>query len=128
VTPLVRLRRHSDGRLAVFRDGMWLITSVPPVTSYPTWFHDDRLCSGDDWSELLVAELPEPDGHLDDVPYWSSGHNTLPSWVAYPNLVEGENGVMGDPDELRSDALKMLAAVAACEQYRASRRPEGTPG
>jgi hypothetical protein len=77
VTPLVRLRRHTDGRLAVFRDGMWLITSVPPVTSYPSWFHDDRLCSGDGWSELLVAELPEPDATLSrPAQLWALLHNS----------------------------------------------------
>lgn len=119
MTPSIRLRRHTDGRLAVFRDGMWLITSVPPVTSYPSWFHDDRLCSGPGWSELLVAVLPEPDRSVRNIRMaWTLctgeltvGHLDGELESPYPHTV----------DSLRSDALKMLAAVAAWEQYRARR-------
>lgn len=129
MTSPIRLRRHTDGRLAVFRAGMWLITSVPPVTSYPSWFHDDRLCSGPGWSELLVAELPEPDGHGDVVgdngenaqaPWWYTKHGTYTAWH---EGVEDDWGLQEDEtlDDVRSDALKMLAAVTACEQYRAER-------
>ncbi len=71
-------------------------------------------CPAPGWSELFVAELPEPDGWRGDTPFWqSSGGATL---SAHPDT---------DPDEMdpvRADALKMLAAVAVCEKYRAERK------
>lgn len=117
---VIRLRRHTDGRLAVFRDGMWLITSVPPATSYPSWFHDDRLCSGPGWSELLVAALPEPDVWDGTIPAW----HTSTSYVAAEGSSVTENSMRRPA--AKSDALKMLAAVAACEQYRAQREATAT--
>lgn len=120
----VRLRRHTDGRLAVFRDGMWLITSVPPVTSYPSWFHDGRLCSGPGWSELLVTALPEPDDVVNGTKVWDLGFGKLT--VGGPAEFESSFPYSIDSVyQLRSDALKMLAAVTAWEQYRANYKPEG---
>jgi hypothetical protein len=120
----LRVRRHTDGRLALCRDGMWLVTSIPGVTAYPGWFPDDRLCSGKGWSELLVAELPKPDGHIemDDAPYWN-GPDDMPSFVAYEDGIETEAGEIVTAHELRADAMKMLAAVAACERHRAEAKP-----
>lgn len=86
----------------------------------------DHEVSGPGWCELLVAELPEPDGHIemDRAPYWAADHDTLPSWVAYQDGVETETGEVVPADELRMDALKMLAAAAACERYRTEQDAE----
>lgn len=120
---MIRLRRHSEGRLAVFRDGMWLITSVPPVTSYPSWFHDDRLCSGPGWSELLVAALPEPDRRVQNIRMvWTLctgeltvGHLDGELESPYPHTVDSLR--LGDRPICQchtpEDASRIVAAVNA---------------
>lgn len=112
----IRLRRHVDGRVALGTHGVWVVL---PGENW--WRKDDSRCSGDGWSELFVAELPEPD-------YYEL-KNIRMAWNLHTGeLTVGElDGELQSPyphtlDSLRSDALKMLAAVAACEQYRASTR------
>lgn len=79
---------------------------------------------------LVVVELPEPDGWAgvvgDDgedtrTPYWRTSWNeSVTAWI------EGVEtpvwSLREDLDEIRADALKMLAAVAACERYRAEQQ------
>jgi hypothetical protein len=108
------VRRHTDGRVAISRGGRW-----HTVSAQHPWV-DELEVSGPGWCELLVAELPEPDGHIemDDAPYWN-GPDDMPSFVAYEDGIETEAGEIVTAHELRADAMKMLAAVAACERYRA---------
>lgn len=122
MTPQIRVRRHTDGRVAlcIQTDGCYRWASWDfndRYTEYKLLTDDD--VAGDGWSELLVAELPEPDYTL---------QNVRQKWV----LRTGELAV-GQLDghlecsyphtanTLRSEALKMLAAAAACERYRAGR-------
>lgn len=64
MTSPIRVRRHTDGRVALFHRNRWLITEIPGQSIYPVERDDDRDCSGEGWVELLVTELPEPDdGH-----------------------------------------------------------------
>lgn len=116
--PQIRLRRHIDGRVALsVQSDVWRVGVRITETSPPGW------------SELLVAELPEPDGYGDVVgdngenaqaPWWYTKHGTYTAWH---EGVEDDWGLQEDEtlDDVRSDALKMLAAVTACEQYRAQR-------
>lgn len=117
MTEPLRVRRHTDGRVALCRDGMWLTTSIPGVTKYPSWRTDDRDCSGDGWVELFVAELPEPDRGSGWV--LPAGDGVLTA-TADDIALDGLPWP-GDIRELRSESLAMLAAVAACERYRAER-------
>lgn len=106
----VRVRRHTDGRVALGAHGVWVV--IPGEN----WFRkDDSRCSGEGWSELLVAELPEPDGWDGTTPVW----RTSTSCVSAEGGTVRENGMRRAV--ARSDALKMLAAVAACERGRAER-------
>jgi len=118
MSDLPRLRRHTDGRVAIcVVPHSWRVLAAR-VPSY--WVRDSDV-SGEGWSELLVAQLPEPHGYIemDGAPYWA-GDDTLPSWVAYPDGVETETGEVIPAEEIRSDALKMLAA-AAYERFRTPR-------
>lgn len=116
----VRVRRHTDGRVAVkLAAGPWHMVYGWLSEQYPS---QDEINGSGEWSELLVAELPEPDDVLPitDAPCWDT---------TYIGPLVVENGAISDPslgsdfgkdgEALRSDALKMLAAVAACERYRA---------
>lgn len=113
---MIRLRRHTDGRVALSQvPDRWKCfdnssTAIP-------WSPKNEHVSGPGWSELLVAALPEPD---------RSVRNIRMAWtLCTGELTVGHlDGELESPyphtiDSLRSDALKMLAAVAACEQYRA---------
>ncbi|MGH3477894.1 MAG: hypothetical protein ACRDQD_13760 [Nocardioidaceae bacterium] len=85
--------------------------------------------SGDGWSELFVAELPAPIGSVDCVndngddtrtPLWhTSWGESVTAWIEGVETPVGE--LRENLDAIRSDALIMLAAVAACERYRAGR-------
>lgn len=125
MTPPIRVRRHTDGRVAIQQPtvGYWHVQNKDPQRLTLLIAHDSDLV-GDGWSELFVAELPDPDG--------ADGKSA--SWV----LVEGDVRLTADAAgigihtarydthewlaTLRSDALKMLAAVAACKRYRAERK------
>jgi hypothetical protein len=95
---------------------------------------DERLWRAVCSAGLLVAELPEPDGSVNAVgsdgedtttPYWkTSWGESVTAWIDGVETPVWE--LQEDLDVIRSDALKMLAAVAACERYRAER--EKTPG
>ena len=56
----IRLRRHTDGRVAVLVDpgdpNPWLV-GFP--SSGRTLWAEERDVSGEGWSEMLVTELPE---------------------------------------------------------------------
>lgn len=118
MNPPIRVCRHTDGRVAVcagladepYRWFVW-----PPHGRLT-----DEHVTSDGWSELFVADLPEPDG-------WLAGDNAaFPFWETTTNHLEVEDGELDDlnghdADTLRSDALKMLAAVDACEKYQAER-------
>jgi hypothetical protein len=116
MTPLIRLRRHTDGRAAINRAGdLWCVPFGREMTIYPSAY-----VSGPGWSELLVAELPEPDDAVSGTKVWDLGFGKL----IVGGRAEFESSFpysIDNVDQLRSDALKMLAAVAACEQYRAQR-------
>jgi hypothetical protein len=100
----IRVRRHTDGRAAIstsiVQPGWWWL-----VGGYGAAEVD---VSGDGWSELLIAELPEPDrwAKLDE-PYWNTSAGPF---IGY------EPSNWKSLDEIRSDALKMLAAVVASER------------
>lgn len=109
-----RLRRHTDGRVAVsLVPDWWTVTSDGPGSCVLA----DIDVSGDGWTELFVAELPEPD---------ADGAWPLPADGGVITVTaEGIalNGMPwpGDIGHLRGEAMSMLAAVAACERYRAER-------
>lgn len=121
-----RLRRHVDGRIAVHSsadDHIWLVHN----RSLCMWVTEE-LVTGDDWTELFVAELPKPDGWVDCAD--SDGHDTVtPTWklsvdsaTAFVDGIEFDGDFEEDTDRLRSDALRTLAAVTAHERYRDMRR------
>lgn len=127
---LVRVRIHTDGRLAVLRgEPTWYGWCVFDHLNETVW-EEERKVSGPGWSELFVAELPEPDDEdaADDTqPETLSWY--LKSGTEYTASREGLDidGGRYDPDpgrpyrDIRTDALKMMAAVEACERYRAER-------
>jgi hypothetical protein len=126
MTSPIRVRRHTDGRVAVctglaqepYRWFVW-----PPHGRLT-----DEHVTGDGWSELLVAELPEPDGETGAVvagedartPYWCTSRGELIlAWTEGVEMPAWE--LQEDLEIIRADALKLLAAVAACEKYRTER-------
>lgn len=122
----IRLRRHTDGRVAIQVPTDRTAWSVV-AGGGQNWVHE-RHVTGDGWSELLVAELPEPDdwancvgdkGEDAQIPRWSCAY--VHSLYAWNEGVEVDGGLREDLDAVRSDALKMLAAAAACERYRVER-------
>jgi hypothetical protein len=112
----IRLRRHTDGRVALRTATPYVFQWFSSGPDGTRWLTDEDVFNPD-WSELLVAELPEPDGHIemDGAPYWN-GSDDMPSFVAYQDGVETEVGEIVSAGLLRAEALKMLAAVAACER------------
>jgi hypothetical protein len=122
----VRVRRHTDGRVAVsLVPSVWLVVTPP---GWETNLVANKYVTTEGWSELLVAELPEPDGDAGDQdenvtgPYWYlHGFGRV---VAHEDGMEDEHrGYLTDLQWVREDALKTLAAVAACERYRAEAKP-----
>lgn len=129
MTQQIRLRHHTDGHVALcVMPGVWTITRGGPGNFVK--FNDEHV-SGPDWSELLVAELPEPDGrHCVNgriSPQWklSNGHEVaaLTEGVQVTNEWTEALSCTGGIgfDEVRMDALKALAAIAACERYQVER-------
>lgn len=120
MTPPIRLRRHTDGRWAVQTvdpPSHWVLYEPPGPGGYTRHVYIDEV-SDPGWSELLVAELPEPDYELDGVEVWDLHTGEM--------TINHRSGELETPhlhavDQLRSDALKMLAAVVACEKYQAER-------
>lgn len=116
MTPQIRLRHHTDGHVALcVMPGVWTITRGGPGNFVKL---NDEYVFGPGWSELLVAELPEPDYELDGVEVWDLHTGEM--------TIDHRSGELETPhlhavDQLRSDALKMLAAVAACERYQVER-------
>jgi hypothetical protein len=113
----IRLRRHTDGSVALnLVSALWLVT-IP--NQWSTCWVTDEDVFGAGWSELFVADLPEPDYTVQWIACWdlhAGGEMTVDTGTGEletPHLHTGE--------QARSDALKMLAAVAACEKYRAER-------
>lgn len=137
----VRLRRHTDGRVALITPSfsVWNV-----YTRGDCRLESEEYVTGPGWSELLVAEPPEPDHHTDGTD--AEGNDTCADqWevnclrevdgviTAWTNGIEIE-GVFHDIDdatieELELDALKLLAAIAehrrCCERERARQKPEG---
>ena len=109
----IRLRRHTDGRVAVRvnTENVWIVTHVKGGV-YLT--RGDANWS-DDWTELFVAELPEPDYSLEMEHIWD-----LHTGEIVVNEITGELSSchLHTEHQLQSDALKMLAAVAAHERLR----------
>lgn len=108
----IRLRRHHKGYFAVGLPGPLWLTSATPDVLHLSARGDDQECSGPGWSELLVAELPEPGPFDEDGgTSWTRSDNALVTmYVAGPERA--------DLKLARQDALKELAAVAACEHYQ----------
>lgn len=129
----IRLRRHTDGRVALsLWPHRWKIVVWRYSTTAIGWLPDDEVTSPD-WSELLVSELPKPNGSLDvtgsngedaKTPYWTGVNGSrVTAWI---NGVETEgDGLIEDLAGLRANALKVLAAVAACERLRQEVRDDG---
>lgn len=125
----VRVRRHTDGRYAIPVDTGFKFAWIGVRRGQPgTMWLTDAEVLGEGWSELLVTQLPEPDSRHCDVgrisPQWNLSNGdevaALPSGVQVANNTTEALSIAGGTgfDELRSDALKMLAAVDACERYR----------
>ena len=131
MTELPRIRRHTDGRVAL---------CFEPESDQDHWriFEErPRYCFtgsiigplGEGWSELFVAELPELDNWIacdgDDgedarTPTWrTSWGESVTAWIEGIETPVWE--LTENLDAIRADALKMLAAVAACERFRAER-------
>lgn len=68
MTAPIRLRRHSDGRVALKmpRDPQWWVFRATRSVLGPFKCRkaNDEV-AGEGWSEMVVAELPEPDGQVD---------------------------------------------------------------
>ena len=133
MTPPVRLRRHIDGRVALqLGDKGPLPWCIFDRGEYPHFSWED--VSGPGWSELFVAELPKPDGEVDAVdsngedtktPFWkTSWGESVTAWIDGVETPVWE--LQEDHGVIRADALKMLAAVAACERYRTERKTTTT--
>lgn len=128
-----RVRVDDEGRVALSFAGCawWLMVRSPgiaPVLPEPAYVPGKRV-AGEEWSELLVTELPGPDHHVDGVD--DNGGDTLAAaWltgslgtvtgsvVAWTNGLEinGEFHDSGHEDgmieRIEADCLRVLAAVA----------------
>jgi hypothetical protein len=148
MTSPIRVRRHTDGRVAYLAEpddsNPWLVYMPWPILTPHgnTLWAEERDVSGDGWSELLVAELPEPDHHADGED--EHGNATLASqWevncfravdgilTAWTNGLEIE-GVFYDGDEtaldeMEKDCLKLLAAITEHRRCAALVEQETTP-
>ncbi len=126
MTPQIRLRRHNDGHVALNRGesypgsgDTWEMLDFPEPNRGARYLSNGDV-SGPGWSELLVAELADPDGwDGDGAPYWDCIY--ADRIVLRGGDLVDDAGMRESPEDVRSDALKMLAAVTACEQYRAER-------
>jgi hypothetical protein len=104
----IRMRRHVDGRVALSIDGAWL--TIPGE-----WRKDDSRCANPGWSELLVTELPEPDYAVVGTVIWDLGYGELVV-NDHAELKGSLPYSVDSAEQLRSDALKMLAAADAWER------------
>jgi hypothetical protein len=112
----IRVRRHTDGRVALCFESdqyHWRIFKRSAVSDRMGFAGSELGPLGDGWSELLVAELPEDDSTWD--------LSAIGEFVAHREGHVDIGGILFEPERIRSDALKMLAAVATCEKYRAER-------
>jgi hypothetical protein len=122
MTGPVRVRRHTDGRIAI------------NYGTLPLWIiHTEGQCSwrpedvtGPGWSELFVAELPPPDqiGEA-SAKQWSTFGDHGFRMTVYANGIQfrtqGGGEVTYGPDKveaLRDATLKTLAAIAAYDELR----------
>lgn len=125
----IRLRRHIDGRIAIsteLAEGPYRWIVWPPHGRLT-----DEHVTGPGWTELFVAKLPKPDDEISTPDRKGADVNT-PTWklsfgesvTAWIEGVETPVWELREEDlsNVRSDALKMLAAVAACERYRAEQK------
>ena len=114
----VRVRRHTDGRIAVcteLADGPYRWLVWPPYGRLT-----DEHVAGEGWCELLVAELPEPD----DTITTELGMRRVSFGRITANIADGYQSIdnemcIWNVDGARRTALNLLAAVDACERYRA---------
>jgi hypothetical protein len=122
MTKDIRIRQHADGRVAISTklDYWWVILDGDAGC----WCGEGGVI-GDGWSDLFVAELPSPDGHLDCIgnddedshtPYWTSSSTTVTSWSEGVEI--NDDGLFENLDDVRETALKMLAAIRSTEQFR----------
>jgi hypothetical protein len=112
--PRLRVRWHTDGRVAVqvVPGSWWTITRGGPGNCVIRDAPPD-----DGWVELFVAELPEHDKHdYDGRPVWVTELEVPLVPLAGAVSVEGEEPT--DSDLLRTDALKILAAVNHSDQLQ----------
>jgi hypothetical protein len=77
VNPPIRLRRHTDGRVAIeYKPQWWVLIKLDPNAAYPVRDVSEKYVIGNGWSELFVTELPEPDSSLSRAgQLWSLLHN-----------------------------------------------------
>jgi hypothetical protein len=148
MSELPRLRCHTDGRVAYLAEpgdpNPWLVYMPWPILTPHgnTLWAEEADVSGDGWSELFVAELPDAEHHADGVD--DKGNDTVASqWevnylrdvdgilTSWTNGVEIE-GVFYDVEDgmleyLESDALKLIAAIAGHRQCAERAEREATP-
>ena len=135
----LRLRRHTDGRIALREepDGQWLVV-VPGyirTSRRPVYCRvDDPVIRDPGWSELAVVELRDPDGYepTEDAeerpahaPYWLDRRGD--KLLAWPEGVEDEIGLQEDLDELERDAVAWLSVVRVVRSMRVERDPGSAP-
>lgn len=126
---MIRLRRHTDGRVALsLTSASWFVAAPYQNQRDAGWVAGYDV-AGPGWSELLVAELPEPDGYRRpsaDDPFWAlsfasqqlTAHAGEVS-VMYTDGIDvayARYRTQQELDDLRADGLRILAAVAACDQ------------
>lgn len=105
---MIRVRHHKKhNRVAISTlPGMWCVI-VDGTISY--WQPDEDIFDNE-WLELFVEELPQPDGENEfDEPSWSTSFGTV-------SVAGGQvflNGV--SVKDVSYDALKLLAATVAAE-------------
>lgn len=112
----LRLRRHTDGRIALQVPTDRLAWSVVKGGGQG-WVHEAEV-HGQGWAELLVVPLPEPaEADADSGFSWIGSDGAQHTLYAYgPDRA--------DLAAARADALNLLAAAAACEHYRAQHSQE----
>jgi hypothetical protein len=123
MTGPVRVRRHTDGRIAINYGTLplWIIHTEGQCS----WRPEDAV-TGPGWSELFVAELPPPDAVGEaSTKQWFTFGDRGSRMTVYANGIQFQTPGGGEatygPDKveaLRDATLKTLAAIAAYDELR----------
>lgn len=108
----VRVRRHADGRVALFAHGNWIVVTEDGQIA---WLNREH--GGDGWIDLLIHSVPSPDSESPTATTWTLANGRTVTVHAAGVDVDGllfPNRSCG----LRSDALTLLAAFTALDRYQ----------